>query len=324
MGNARPMTALDAAGASGMSFLVSELEKQDPELRKPLTSFNYPRDIMIEAGAGWVDAVSVMNVDYGISGGSGAAGIGGGAVNNISLIQANLGKDIYPLHAYEAAMSVKFIDLERGTITGRSIEQIYDDGIRLGFDKHMDLNTYLGYKQYGTVGIVNDPRVATSSVVAGISGLTAWVKKVADEILHDINEAIVDQWAAVEYDNASIANHILIPASQYAYLVSQKVSEAGNVSLLTYLMENNIAKQKGVDLIIAESRYCAGAGSGGTDRMIVYRNERKYMSMDLAVPLSRVMTAPNVANASYDSLYVANVGSVKKHYLEPIRYVDGI
>ena len=54
--------------------------------------------------------------------------------------------------------------------------------------------------------------------------------------------------------------------------------------------------------------------------MVVYRNERKYMSMDLAVPLTRIMTAPNVGNACYDSLYAAN----KKHYLEPIRYIDGI
>lgn len=324
MGGAKPMTAMDAAGASGMAFLVSELEKLDPLLREPLTSFNYPRDIFIETGGGWVDTVSAMNVDYGLSGGSGDAAFGGNAVNNIRLIQANLGKDIYKLHPYEVAMSVKFIDLQKGNITGRSLEQMYDDGIRLDFDKHMDLNTYLGFERYGTYGLVNDPRVTTSSVDTGVSGQTDWKHKTPDEILQDINEAIVAQWTAVEYDNASIANHILIPAGQYAYLTSQKVSEAGNVSLLTYLMENNIAKQKEVNLVIAESRYCTGAGSGGTDRMIVYRNERKYMSMDLAVPLNRVMTAPNIMNASYDSMYAANVGEVKKHYLEAIRYVDGI
>lgn len=318
------MSALDAAGATGMVFLESELEKLDPLLREPLTNFNYPRDIFIETGGGWVETVSAMNVDYGISGGSGSAAFGGNAVNTVRLIQANLGKDVYKLHPYEAAMSVKFIDLQKGNITGRSLEQMYDEGIRLDFDKHMDMNTYLGYQEYSTYGLVNDPRVTTASVAAGASGQTDWKHKTADEILQDINEAIVDQWKAVEYDNGSIANHILIPASQYAYLTSQKVSEAGNVSLITYLMDNNIAKQKEVDLVIAESRYCTGAGSGGKDRMIVYRNERKYMSMDLAVPLSRIMTTPNTMNASYDSLYAANVGEVKKHYLEAIRYVDGI
>lgn len=33
--------------------------------------------------------------------------------------------------------------------------------------------------------------------------------------------------------------------------------------------------------------------------------------MDVPVPMSRVMTQPNIDTASYDSLYMANVGQVK-------------
>ena len=58
---------MDAAGiASGGAFLVSELEKRDPLIRKPLTSFTYPRDININIGGGWADYVSAMSVAYGI------------------------------------------------------------------------------------------------------------------------------------------------------------------------------------------------------------------------------------------------------------------
>ncbi len=43
---------LDDAGiASGGAFLVSELEKRDPMIRKPLTSVTYPRDIVIKQAA---------------------------------------------------------------------------------------------------------------------------------------------------------------------------------------------------------------------------------------------------------------------------------
>lgn len=53
---------MDADGiASGGAFLVSELEKRDPLIRKPLTSFTYPRDIVIQTGGGWVDYVSAMS-----------------------------------------------------------------------------------------------------------------------------------------------------------------------------------------------------------------------------------------------------------------------
>jgi hypothetical protein len=36
------------------------------------------------------------------------------------------------------------------------------------------------------------------------------------------------------------------------------------------------------------------------------------------------MTQPNVHTGSYDSLYMANVGQVKVHYVEPFTYRDGI
>ena len=49
---------MDAGGIqTGGAFLVSELEKRDPMIRKPLTSFTYPRDIVIQSGGGWVDYV---------------------------------------------------------------------------------------------------------------------------------------------------------------------------------------------------------------------------------------------------------------------------
>ncbi|PWM22741.1 MAG: hypothetical protein DBX44_06740, partial [Oscillospiraceae bacterium] len=65
---------MDAAGiASGGAFLVSELEKRDSMIRKPLTSVTYPRDIVIQTGGGWVDYSSALSVAYGITGGAGAS-----------------------------------------------------------------------------------------------------------------------------------------------------------------------------------------------------------------------------------------------------------
>jgi len=318
---------LDASAVSGgMAFLTSELEKIDPSLREPLTSTTYPRDIEIESGGGWIESTSVMNVDYAVSGGQ-ADGTGG-VQNAVRTIQANLGKDIYKVMPYEIAMKVKFMDVQRGNVTGRSLENIYDTGVRLDFDKFMDLNVYQGQSLYGTVGLLNDSRITAGAVATGASTHTQWnyagAPKTPDEILNDINQLIVAAWAASQYDQSAIVNHILIPPAQFAYIVSTKVSSAGNISIYEYLMQNNIAKTKGVNLFIGESRFCIGAGAGSTDRMVAYVNAKRFVSMDVPQPLSRVMTAPNVGDASYDSLFAANVGQVKKHYLEPFRYADGI
>ena len=314
---------LDASAVSGgMAFLTSELEKIDPSLREPLTSTTYPRDIEIESGGGWIESTSVMNVDYAVSGGQ-ADGVGG-VQNAVRTIQANLGKDIYKVMPYEIAMKVKFMDVQRGNVTGRSLENIYDTGVRLDFDKYMDLNVYQGQSLYGTVGLLNDSRITAGAVAAGVSTSTLWKNKTPDEILYDVNKIIVDAWAASQYDQSAVPNHILIDPANYAYIASTKVSTAADKTILKFLLENNIAQEKGVNLFIGESRFCIGAGAGSTNRMVAYVNAKRFVSMDVPQPLSRVMTAPNVGDASYDSLFAANVGQVKKHYLEPFRYADGI
>lgn len=319
------MTFDASAVSSGLAFLVSELEKMDPLLREPLTSTTYPRDINIESGGGWVEATSAFNVEYGVTGGQ-ADGVGG-VQNNIRRIQADFSKDLYKVMPYEVAMSVKIQDQLRGAVTGRSIEQVYDDGIRLDFDKYMDINTYLGQSQYGTTGIVNDPNITAVSVAQGASKQTTWKSKTPEEILQDINNAILDAWKAAQYDNSAIPNHILIDPANFAYLNMTPLTVAGvqgGISIMQYLAENNIAAQKGVDLFIGECRFCEGAGSGSTNRLVAYRNEKRFVGMDVPVPMSRVMTQPNIQTASYDSLYMANVGQVKIHYYEPFIYRDGI
>ena len=98
---------MDADGiASGGAFLVSELEKRDPLIRKPLTSFTYPRDIVIQTGGGWVDYVSAMSVAYGITGGAVNSPVTAGGANGIPVVQASVDKGVYKAHVFAAALRV--------------------------------------------------------------------------------------------------------------------------------------------------------------------------------------------------------------------------
>lgn len=322
-GGMRPMTMDAAAISGGNAFLVSELEKLDPTLLEPLTSYTYARDIPIDSGGGWVETTSVMNVDYAVSGGQ--ADAVGGVQNNVRLIQANLDKDLFKVFPYEVAMKIKFVDMERGKVTSRSLEQIYDDGIRLDWDKYLDINTYQGQAAYGTYGIINHPGVTAGSVAQNAAGTsTLWKNKTPDEILNDVNQGITAAWTAAQYDQSAVANHVLVDPANYTYIASTKVSGYADKTILTFLLDNNIAKEKGSDLFIGDCRWCLGAGSGGTNRMAIYVNSKRFVNMPIPVPISRVMTQPTVGTASYDSLYVGNVGQVQVRYTQPIRYADGI
>ena len=321
---AAPM-AMDAAGiASGGAFLVSELEKRDTLIREPLTSVTYPRDLPIETGGGWVDYVSAMSVAYGLTGGAQGSPVHAGGANVVPIVQASLDKGLFKAHTFAVAMRVMFVDMAKSNFIGRSLDQILTDGIRLAYDKHMDANAYVGIPEYGTTGLINDPDATETTAAAGAATTTTWSTKTPAEILKDINDALTASWAAAEYDESGMPNHILLPYEQYTYILNTPVSQLATESILDYVMKNNIATKNGRGLFIGGTRWLKGAGTGTSDRMVVYNNDKRFVKLDELVPLSRVMTSPNAAEVCYDTSYMANISEVQMFYPQTVLYVDGI
>lgn len=196
--------------------------------------------------------------------------------------------------------------------------------LRRIYDKHQDQNIYTGLSEYGTTGIINSPDATESTVADGASGNGNWVTKTPAEILKDVNTALTTTWEQAGYDLDALPNHILLPYEEYNYILNTPVSDLATKSIYDYIMENNIANKNGGSLFIGATQWCKGAGTGGTDRMVVYVNHEKYLKADELVPLSRIMSAPNVANVCYDTAYMANLSEVEVMYPQTITYWDQI
>lgn len=315
---------LDAAGIStGMAFLEGELEKRDPKIREPLTSVTWPRDIVAESGGGWVDFTSTMNVDYATSGRNDNSLVGG-ATDVISLVQANINKDVYKVFTWAQGMKIPFVDSQKFQTIGRSIDSILDRGVRLNYNKSVDQLVYRGFTSVGFTGLVNDVNIVRSTAPNGAAGSPLWQNKTVDEILWDVNKTLTEAWAASEYDESAIPNHLLLPPDKYAYIVSTRIGTSGDENILDYLLRNNLATNRGGNLYIAPCRWCSGVGTGDTDRMVAYVNDRDKVYFDLPVPLTRAMTQPVALQFAYITIYAAQMGQVKWLYYQPARYMDGI
>lgn len=322
---ANNLTLDDAGIASGGAFLVSELEKRDPMIRKPLTSVTYPRDIVVKTGGGWVDFTSAMGVAYGITGGSTNGPVHAGGANGVPIVQADVNKGVYKTHVFAAALRVMFVDMQRANYIGRSLDQLLQDGIRMTFDKHQDANVYVGLSEYETTGLINNPDVVETTVAASGNGSsTKWADKEPQQILADINAAISAAWAAAEYDEAAMPNHILLPYEQYVYIMNTMVTNIATETIMDYVLKNNVAAKNGRSLYIGATKWCKGAGTDGADRMVVYVNHERFLAIEELVPLSRVMSGPNVANVCYDTAYMANLSEVEMYYPQTVTYWDGI
>lgn len=315
----------DGAIASGGAFLVSELEKREPDIKQPLTSVTYARDVPLKVGGGWVEYVSALNIDFGVTGGSSNGPVTAPGANGSPIVQMNLEKDTFSAHPFSTILRVPFIDMQRMQVTGKSLDALLTDGIRLTYDKHMDANVYVGLSQYGTEGLLNNSSVIATNVAQNAGGTSRkWEDKTADEILADINGGIIAVWGAAQYDMSAIPNHILIPHEQYNLIATTKVSQYADKTILEFLLANNLAARNGAELFIGACPWCKGIGAGSTDRMAIYRHDERFIAVEELMPLSRTMTQPNVEALAYDSVYMANITQLELFYTQTIRYYDGI
>ena len=317
---------MDASSiAGGMAFLVGELEKRDETLHEPLTSITWPRDIPVQTGGGWVDSIAVFDVSYGSEGGQ-DDGLIGGETNDLPMIQADIGKDSYKVFQWGQILKVPMIDQAKLQKIGRSLDDILNKGLHLAHDKKLDQSVYLGFPTHGSYGLVNDTQITTVTAAPHtLNGSdTKWTEKTPDEILADVNRLQLKTWEAAGYDLSGMANHILIPAEQYAYIVHTKVGVTGDKSILTYLLENNLGHNQGEDLVIVPCQFCKGAGTGSSDRMVGYRNDIDRVRFDITVPLQRLMTQASAEHLAYLTPYVTQFSEVQWPYRQHAMYIDGI
>ena len=314
---------MDSGTSTGLVFLAGELEKQDPRLLEPLTSITAPRDIDMKPGGGWTSITSNVFVDYATSG-SDEDSIIGSETNNIPVSQANISKDVFVVHTFSEILRVPLFDELKLQQIGKSLSTILDTGIRLQHSKMIDRNVYVGISKTGKQGLINNSLITAANAALGASASRLWVNKTPTEIMNDINQLLTDTVIASEYDLSGMANRILIDWPNYSYIVNTPVTIAGAESILSYLLKNNIATKQGRPLDIYPSRWCTGAGVGGTQRMVAYVKDEGKVNVDLTVPLSRVMTAPNTTSGSYETIFASQFSQVKFLYYQCAGYSDGI
>ncbi len=319
------LLATDAAIASGLAFLTKELEKYDEKILEPLSSVTWARDMPVRTGGGFVESVRAIAMNY-VTAGADEDGIISNKTTNIAVADIDLSEQPWRVFDWANAMRISYIDQQKSNLIGRNLEEMVTKSIRMAHDKALDKSVYVGFTKQGSTGLVNNASVAsyTAAEGSGTGSPTAWADKTPDEILKDINEAMVYTWEKSEYDITGMANHILVPPKQYAMLVSRKVGTTGDKSLLTFLYENNIGKDQGITLSINPSRWCDDAGAGNADRMVCYANNEDRIRIDITVPLRRWITEASAQQMAYITPYVSQFSEVQFLYTQPVVYVDGI
>ena len=306
------------AANDSYTFLMQELEKIDSEILEPLSGTDWPRDMPVITGGGLIESISSIDVTY-ASTGKDDDNLFFDAANEIPVIQADLSKQVARTFNWAEYMSFTVTEKEKMMSVGRDPETFLNKGIRLHCDKTIDRNVYRGFSKVNSTGLCNSPQITRPSARPDAGG---WRSKTPDEILDDINRALSAVWRDNDCSSDALPNHILIPVEQFGMLVTRKVADDSERSILTYVLENNIATKQGKELVISPCKWCAGIGSGSTDRMVVYMNQVDRVCFNLTQPLRRMET--EYAEMRIKIPYIAQFSEVRFLYPSTVRYVDGI
>ena len=329
---------VDSTGA----FLVGELERLDLTLHEPLAAVTWGRDIQLREDVTTADEASSFTTStYASSGSLGTgAGVGNGKSwigkdsNQVSRVSVDIAKLTQPLIPWGKEIAYTVLELESAAKLGRPVDEQKYRALQLAHQMEIDEMVYYGDTPGAFYGLVNSNNRTTSDAVTnvanvanGAQGSPLWTQKTPAEILQDFNEVLTSAWAAAGW--AILPSDILIPPQDFGYISTQLVSAAGNVSILNYVLENNItARQGGATLDIKPVKWAIGTGVGGTvgtsnghDRMVVYTNDKERVRY----PMTMLSKTP----LQYDSIwhrstYYGRLGVLEIVYPELIAYRDGL
>lgn len=317
------------------SFYINELERMDQTLHEPLAAVTWGRDIMLREDVTIADEISSYTISsYAAASGLGTGvGVGGGKMwigkdsTAIVGVALDIARTPHPLRLWGMEVKYTIPELESALRLGRPVDQQKYEGMQLQHQMDIDAQVYIGDINTGDTGLFNNATVAATNVLPGASGSTKWNQKSADEILADVNTGLTTTWAATGY--AVIPSELRLPPAQFGYITTQKVSNAGNVSILKYVQENNLlTTSNGQKLNIQPVKWLIGAGAGGTigtlntvDRMVFYTNDKNRVRF----PMTLLQRTPiQYESIWHKTTYFCRLGVVEWVYPETGGYFDGI
>lgn len=310
---------------SALAYYVNQLENLDKRLYEPLVSVSWGRDIKLRSGITMAnESTSFIQSAF--------AGIGtlqntqgnmpwiSAETTAIAGVSVNGVKKVLPLRLLAREVSYTSVELERSALTQQPIDVQKLDALNQLYQMNIDQMVYVGSDDVGAQGLCNSSLVTAGTVDDGLSGDTTWVTKTPDEILADVNTLLSDSWLAAAY--AVCPGKLLLPPSNFSYIASQKVSSAGNVSILKFLEENSISlKINGAPLDIQPVKWLEGLGAGDTNRMVAYTNSEDRVRYPM-VPIRR--ETAYYQGIRYTAPYLWAFGEMEFPYPETVRYADGI
>jgi len=166
----------------------------------------------------------------------------------------------------------------------------------------------------GLLGLLNQPNASTYTPAVGGSGSQLWTSKTPDEKIADLT----GQYAAMVASTYKIftPDTFLLPITQYEQANGQRMGDGSDETVISFF------KKIKPNVTVDSWQYCQGAGTGGTDRIVAFINNKRYVKHMISSMFRQM--PPQYENLEFSVDCVAKTAGVFAPYPLSISYADGV
>ena len=294
------MYTRDRAQAA-LGFLIGQLTYVEQEvLRQPYPEIRYPRIIPVDTSAPeWIESIAFKTMDF-----RGEPAPLGDVSHDFPLAEVASsigGVDVHTFslgYTYTLQEVGKAMEMERNSVGG-SINYLAEKpaGARMLTEQFLDKLAFRGDARLpslantGLLSYPGVPVVATGALLGGPNRTIAQIiagtdpNEAAQALLNLLNNAIMRVYVT-QTNSVFRPTHILMPLTQFGQLSTYRIPNTSE-TMISYL-------ERVMNVTIEPLLHATGAGVGGSDRMMVYSRDEKFVKFHLPMPYT--LEAPVVSH----------------------------
>lgn len=175
----------------------------------------------------------------------------------------------------------------------------------------------------GWTGLLNEPAAPTATAAAtGTGSSTLWANKTPDQILADVNAAILGIFTGTI--ETEMADTILLPTARWLAISTIPRTATSDTTILAYLQANNVyTAETGRPLTIRGLRALNTAGGSGSARMVAYRRAPDVVRFHLPMP-HKFLPPFQKSSMTWEVAGIMRTGGTEIRLPKAFSYVDGI
>jgi len=187
-------------------------------------------------------------------------------------------------------------------------------------DTKLDRVAWFGDADHNIQGLVSYPGITEVTIPNdGTNASKLWSTKTAELILRDVTLMVSGIRTAT--NDVEIGDTLLLPSTVYTAIGGRVMNTANgsNVTILSFLQQN--LKPLGI-MTVAAIPELNGAGAGGVNRMMLYKNDPMNLEFHLPVPMEFLTVKED--GLVYDVPLQARAAGVTVYYPLSVDFGDGI